>query len=470
MKILKLFITIFMVVSACMTTAARDLLIYRNDRQFNMVKLDSTTSMQHIQGEDGYYLAFPDSETQPIELSAIDSCIVRRSDIPVLRFTFPDYPDRYQVWDKENYINATLSIDGNGYSDNLEETTLTVKGRGNSSWSKPKKPMRLKFPSKTSICGLKKAKSYVLLADYLDNSHMKNAVAFWLAQRIGVPCANTGVPCHVYINDRYTGAFLLTHKIGINSASVDIEETEGMLFELSTEFDENYKFYSDIYKLPVMVKDPDFDELYEDDPEGPTPEERLALWEGDFNKAVYSATYGEGFDEFDLDSFVGYLLVNNIVYNDEIGHPKSLYLHKSSMAEGEVYRFGPVWDFDVAFDLLVPGDDDTYTPRRPDSPIWLNYLFKSLIARPGFAEAYKARFDEFEKEILPDLLDFIDQYAALIEPSAKLDGLAWPEYQSYGWIYRTPSFDHRESVAHLKEWLVARTAFLRSRLDNGYAY
>lgn len=471
MNIVKILTALLIMASACPTAAGRDLLVYRNDRKFNMITLDGNFTAEHRRSteRDILVISGDDGRITAIELAAIDSCIVRHTDIPVLRFTFPDYPDRDQVWDKKRYISATLTIDGKGYSDDLSETALNIKGRGNTSWATPKKPMRLKFPSKTSLCGLKKAKSYVLLADYYDNSHMKNAVAFWLAKRIGVPCANTTVPCHVYINDRYTGAFLLTHKIGINSTSVDIEESEGMLFELSTEYDEIYKFRSDLDNLPVMVKDPDLDELYADDPTGPTPEERLAMWAADFDKAAYSARYGDGFDEFDLDSFVSYLLLYNIVGNNEIGHPKSVYIHKSALGGDNLYKFGPAWDFDAAFDLLVP-DNDTYSPMSPEQPLWLNGLFKSLASKPEFAETYKTRFDEFEQTILPDLLDYIDEYAALIEPSAKLDGCRWPENESHGWIYRTSSFDHRKSVDHMKEWIIARIAFLRSRLDKGHAY
>ena len=467
---IKKMLPLLMLVSGSFAVSGRNLLVYRNDRQFNMVKLDENTTFEHRLGQDGDFLTLSENGAETaVPLGAVDSCIVRHSDIPVLRFTFPDHPDRFQVWDKEEYITAILNIDGNGYAEDIADLTLNIKGRGNSSWSKPKKPMRLKLPAKASLCGLKKAKSYVLLADYLDNTLMKNAVTFWLARRLGVPCANSGVPCHVYINDRYTGAFLLTHKVGINGASVDIEETEGMLFELGVEYDEKYKFRSEIDNLPVMVKDPDFDELYEDDPTGPTPEERLAVWEADFNKAAASAEYGEGFDEFDLDSFVNYLLVNNVVGNDEIGYPKSLFIHKGAIAEGERYKFGPVWDFDAAFNRLSPAGD-SYAEISADAPLWLNGLFRALVDKPEFVEAYKARFEVFEKEILPEMLAFIDEYSVLIEPSARLDGCRWPDFESYGWICRTPAFDNKEAVKSLKEWIVARSAFLRSRIESGYAY
>ncbi|MDE6810747.1 MAG: hypothetical protein K2J15_00180 [Muribaculaceae bacterium] len=101
-----------------------------------------------------------------LPISAVDSCMVHKNDIPVLRFDFPDYPQASTVWDKEKYISAVLNIEGNGFCEDLSDLSLSVKGRGNSTWLMPKKPIRLKFSKKTSVCGLKKAKSYVLLNKY----------------------------------------------------------------------------------------------------------------------------------------------------------------------------------------------------------------------------------------------------------------------------------------------------------------
>lgn len=95
---------------------------------------------------------------------------------------------------------------------------------------------------------------------------MRNTMAMWLARQLGIAWANDIVPCDVTFNGHDLGAFMLTGKIGINGASVDIDETQGILLELSDDYDEKYKFRSATYNLPVMVKDPDFDELAEDDP------------------------------------------------------------------------------------------------------------------------------------------------------------------------------------------------------------
>ena len=194
-----------------------------------------------------------------------------------------------------------------------------------------------------------------------------------------------------------------------------------------------------------MVKDPDFDELAEDDPSWGTPEAKLAQWQDDFNRAERLAGDGRGFEAFDLDSFVDYLLLYNIVLNSEIGHPKSLYLHKERLGDDCLWKFGPTWDFDASFNLME-GTGDGYRLRPHDGTIWLNAMFEKLVATPGFIERYKERFARFESDIYPRLLDFVDEYArAPLRRSQRLaldcrrrDGvvqgrqLAWPRHPRLG--------------------------------------
>ncbi len=398
-----------------------------------------------------------------VPLSAIDSLVIHSSDIPVLRITLPDFPEVTSLWDKELYLDAKLSIEGNGYTDDQDCLSLQIKGRGNSTWEMPKKPMRLKFPKKTSICGFKKAKNFVLLNNYIDPSLMRNALAMWLAKRLGVPYANTILPCHVFINGSYVGAYTLTEKIGINSGSVDIDENQGILLELSTEFDEKYKFRSSRWNLPVMVKDPDFDELYEDNPDGVNPEDRMALWKDDFNIAEQLIWEGKVSEAFDIESAVNYLLLYHFMGNPELSHPKSLYIHKKNLTKGEKYYFGPAWDFDVACNFKYPAND-AFLIHLPNTPFEIPLFLREIFNCAEFKERYKERMMEFQEKILPEFLTYFDSYAQLIESSVKLNGLRWKNCENLSWIIVESSFDTASHVPALRQWLVDRAEYLRTSI------
>lgn len=461
---------ILLAAAMCMGAAAsyaQYFMVYRNDGDFHFRSLaDGEYRMTHRVGDDGEI--WVDAGDFSTSLADIDSCTIRMTDVPTLSFVFPDYPDAEQVWDKDSYVSATLTIDGGGITEDVQGLKLQVKGRGNSTFAMPKKPMRLKFDKKTSICGFKKAKNYVLLANYLDMSMMHNALSLWVAREMGLPYTNHTMPCKVDINGKFVGAFLLTEKVGINGTSVDIDEEKGILFELSSEFDEVYKFRSATYDLPVMVKDPDFDELYASDSQGFTPPMRLEMWRDDFENALLKVRDGKGFECFDLDAFVDYMLITNFACNDDTGFPKSVYLWKECRGDDAKYVMGPLWDHDVAYNFLFPDDSERgYTEKSADARLWLNPLFGDLAECQEFKTAYAERFAYFRDEVVPRMWEFIDQYAYMIEPSAKLDGIRWPYEISADWYYRMSSFATGYSLWKLKLWIERRLEFMQKQVDDG---
>ncbi|GHV39493.1 hypothetical protein AGMMS49546_11640 [Spirochaetia bacterium] len=86
-----------------------------------------------------------------------------------------------EITSRENYIKTNIKIvDSANPGNNLENTAYKdeIRGRGNTSWGAPKKPYRIKFDKKTSLFGYEQAKSWVLLANYLDPTLLMNTVAF----------------------------------------------------------------------------------------------------------------------------------------------------------------------------------------------------------------------------------------------------------------------------------------------------
>lgn len=466
---------LLLVSAASLSAAVPQLSILGTDGGFTHIEVPDGFSMSH--STDSIVLAdsiphvvvnFPSGRSMSMPVNAIESYQVVNPVIPAFNIHFTDYPDAEQLWLKEDYIKATLDIHGNGAVEDQLGLELTMKGRGNTTWGMAKKPMRLKFAKKVSLCGFAKAKNYVLLANYMDQTHLHNSVALWTGQSLGVPYTNHFQPVDVFVNDRYVGLFLLTEKVGINSGSVDIEEENGILFELSVEYDEKYKFRSPLYDMPVMVKDPDFDDLAEDNPEGPTADQRLAAWREDFTAAEAKANAGRGFDVFDLDSFVKFILVQDIVNNEDTGWPKSVYIYKTALGEDTKYVFGPIWDFDITQDMIVSNTDGILEYRPFDKKTWIHRLFERMTRSATFKSRYTEIFNEFFENDYPRLLEFIDAEAERIAVSAELDGRRWPESRDVdSWAYRIPSTGHAAHVSHLKEWLQNRMTILKQRVDAG---
>ena len=209
---------------------------------------------------------------------------------------------------KGKNIHLTTSLD--------EETgdtlyPLTAKGRGNSSWrmATGKKPYNIKFDSKQDILGMGKAKSWCLIANWVDTSHLRNYMAYELACMLGM-----GTPdCELValcVNDVFEGIYLITEKVGLNSYRTEIPESDndadlngdGIITEIMVETDarayENnepgaFTTKNDVTYVP---KDPELENL--------TAKE-VAEIKKELNEMEAAVMSGVNYEEYiDVDSWV----------------------------------------------------------------------------------------------------------------------------------------------------------------------
>lgn len=459
--------------------------IYRNDKSFTSQKVSDIEklnfkSLQWDDNENALEIVTGDG-TVTVPHNVVDSTVVGRY-VPIFYVNLIDYPDwtdlkKDATHTKSTVYAAKLSMDGNGFFDDIPETEVEFRGRGNSTWNMAKTPYRFKLPKKNSVCGLPKAKSFALIANYIDCSLMRNTIALKVANMLEMPFSNHCVPVAVYFNGHYKGAYMLTEKIGIGGGSVDIDENKGILFEFDSNYDEDYKFTyyfnNGQKKLYVMVKDPDLTEIAAADETGATTANGLFEgWKEDVTvmlDAVTSRSASESLsDVLDLESVANFLIVNNIARNHELEHPKSFYTYKEEKGTEYKYHFGPVWDFDWAFTF----DGKEGAPSR--EPLFRNdgdaagaTFFKKICSNEEFRAIYEKKWNEFVTTHYPLLLEYLDEYANHLEPSAIENGTIWPADHSVSWRQSECSFEFRKNYATLIEWLKDRVDYISTHKNFG---
>lgn len=445
--------------------------IYEQGNHVTSNPLEDITSIKHRQqaGSDTTFTAVQvttvDGKTENVGIASIDS-IVMGTNIPTM---YIDIAGGAEVVEKDRYLNAVISVKGwEGYPD-FEATDVTIKGRGNSTWNMDKKPYRLKFSKKQTLCGMTKAKNYALIANHIDCTLMRNVMALKLGQMLGLEYTNHFVPVNLVMNGTYRGQYLLTEKIGINGASVDIDENTGILFELDTNYDEPYKFHSNKFGVPVMVKDPDFDELVEADP-SLTQSQLLDKWRNEFHALENTLNSGgapsaDFVNQMDVSTLAKYILVFAVSRNEEPNHPKSVYLYKEEA--GVPFKMGPIWDFDWAFTFNGSEGTGAYNSYLISGYSVGSQFFKAMLRSPEVMELYAQEWANFRDNIWPELHAFMDDYAAKIRVSALQNGEIWytgrpdSKYSLLG----TDQFD--ENYATLIEWLTNRINWLDSAQNYG---
>ena len=367
------------------------------------------------------------------------------SAIPELTITTTD-PSIVEIPSKDYYLEGTLTVNGRGgYEDYTGKTE--VKGRGNSTWGYPKKPYRLKLNKKAEICGLGKAKNYVLLANHLDPTLMLNSVAFKIGRLLELPFTNHAIPVDVVLNGIYKGSYLLTEQIEVKENRVDLDENNSVMWELDSYWDDEPKFKSTAFNLPVMVKDPDL------------TTEQFEYWKKDFNafttQFAKEPLEGNSYvDMIDIESVAKFLITFNLVHNMEINHPKSVFLHKEGNGK---YVMGPIWDFDWAYDY--EGTSNHF--GRYNTPLFSSSMngvgtafFQRFLQDSRVKAIYKRTWQDFKNNKLDALLQYVDDYAVMLKPSVERNSELWEN---------TRSFDTK--VKELKTWLRNRADYIDSEVS-----
>lgn len=362
--------------------------------------------------------------------------------------------DEMPIVSKDDYIQARLTIDGVGEFDDFEADT-EIRGRGNSTWGRPKKPYRIKLNKKASILGLKEAKNWVLLANHFDETLMLNAVAMKIGGLLGSQYVNHIIPVELTINGVFMGNYNLTEQVEEDDNRVAVKNG-GQLLELDSHFDEDWKFKSAGYNMPVMVKYPKLKNYSSEE-----AEEELNLIKDEyeaFESKVFSSDFPntDYLDLFDQEAFVDYLIVYMLTANREINHPKSTFLHKTN---GGKYTMGPIWDFDWAFSFDGVGKHfNTATePLLTNTNSMIGAVFFSrLLSDPSTKQLLMQRWSEFKSTHFDALMGYVDDYAKLIEISQLKDRERW----------NSGSIDFEKDVNELKSWLNNRANYLDNHISS----
>lgn len=363
--------------------------------------------------------------------------------LPVVRI---DTEGNAPILSKETYLQTNITVidpDHPEYSFEHANYKDQVRGRGNSTWGYPKKPYRIKFDKKTSMFGLTPAKSWVLLANYQDPTLIENIVTLELGQRFGLPFTNHYMPVEVFVNGEYQGSYTLTEQVQVGDGRVEVDEDSGFLVELDTYYDEDPKFTTAHYALPVMIKSPE-------DLSDPSGYDFVKDSINALESALVDASFPDsGYrDLIEVGTFIDFLMINEIVRNNELFWPKSTYMYKD--VDGRI-GMGPLWDFDWAFGYTGVGhvyfDGPTKNALR-------HPFFMRFFEDPAFVVEYQERWSAMRDQI-GSMPDFISELGQKLERSQAHNFWKWPEAQNNG---------HAAEIGAMAEWLPNRIAHFDSAI------
>lgn len=272
-------------------------------------------------------------------------------------------------WFAAYYPDGSIGLrDKYGSLVNSDVIDASTRVRGNVTQQMPKKAFAVKLKEKSRVLGMPAHKRWVLLANWKDRTIMRNEVAFGIADVFKKQFPNDGLAWnpsgqHVELvyNGVHVGNYYLCEQIKIDGNRLDINDPYedsgaapaecGYLLECDDAYDEeeNPKFITKHY-VPFMFKDAGTNEML-DYAKG------LVFGIEDNLYAGYKGnqtSFETAFNTLDITSVVDYWLIQELMMNCEMQHPKSVYMY---INDGKLYA-GPIWDFDW---LTLPVDGNPVT-------------------------------------------------------------------------------------------------------------
>ena len=368
-------------------------------------------------------LTMQDAEGNPMEISSdlIKVNSVSPSNLPKVIITTPN---NVEITSKTEWLkNSNIRIIDADGNENMNVST-SVRGRGNSTWNYPKKPYAIKLDSKAEVLGMPKHKRWVLLANWIDRTLLRNDVSFEMARRV-MEWAPRGKFVELYLNGKHQGNYYLCEQIKVDKNRVNVDELDedsdfndesvvsgGYILEYDTygPNDEINYFYTSLKNYPVTIKEPDEDVITSWTHPGFL---YISGYINNLEKALAENQSWEVISSLiDVNSYIDWWLIHEIAYNREPLYPKSSYMFKKR--NGKLFA-GPVWDFDWG----------SYRPGHVEIALKNTLYYGDLLKYDEFKLAVKERWAA-TKSTYQSIDAYIVQQAKLIEESNEINIAKWP--------------------------------------------
>lgn len=333
------------------------------------------------------------------------------------------------------------------YSGQME----SLKGRGNSSWKKEKKPYSLTLSREADLLGMGSAENWILLANDMDPSHLRNKAVYDLAGETDMAFAPESRWVDLYLNGEYAGVYLLSERNEIHPQRLDLPLSGSFLMSRESRWrlvSQNYRYIETDSGAALRIHD-----------SGLTEEDLYEIWQPAEN-AIFAEdgidpiTGKSWLELIDLDSWVMDYLTGEIFGNVDAGTISTYFYRDGRDPDGKIYA-GPVWDYDLSMGSEGAWQLENVKAFFSDKPhIWSledTTWYYWLNRKPEFAARVRELYKEVYRPLVLELLETgLDDYAAQLQQAAALDQRRWETKSA------------RDETEFIRQYMTQRLSFLDS--------
>ena len=399
----------------------------------------------------------------------------------------------------EPKIDATIGIidNGPGKENKIADPftyfgKIGIEERGQSSTMFPKKQYGFETrnvvgeDTSVSILGMPAESDWVLNANYLDKTFLRNYLAYKLYNDMGRYATRTKF-CEMILNGNYNGLYILQEKIKRDKKRVNISKMEttdisgdnitgGYIIRID-KLDQGDVYWTSTIP-PYAGTSARVNYLYYiPKPEDITPEQKKYIkdYVTAFENSWYSTANTNPFPGYysfiNIDSFVDMFILNEFTKATD-GYRISNYLHKDRDSKNGKLTMGPPWDYDIAFG--VADYDYGYDPTGwqvnyhnrtyMENPNWCTQLFADGL----FKNLFTKRWNTLKQTVLnPTKISLhMDSVVTTIKDAVTRNSARWPNLfnGSYVWPNKNTFRSYDQELSYLKNWITLRVNWINQNI------
>lgn len=355
---------------------------------------------------------------------------------------------------------------------------ISIKLRGQSSRDFAKQSYRFELinedlsDTSISIMGMPEESDWILSGPFADKSLIRNKFVYDLASKMGQYAPRSRF-CELVLNGQPVGLYLLTEEIKRDKNRVNISKLDENDFT-GNDVTGGYLFKYDKTPHPTgsFIKGR---EIVYPDPELLLPEQSYYIkrfftkYDSLLMKTNDFADPNKGFRKYASDSsLVDFFIINEITKNAD-SYLTSTYMYKDRDDIDGRMKFGPVWDYDLAFGNttfqngnIVEGWQFEYNYNVMNTTRY----FQDIV----FVKLFQKRWYELRKQTYSNdsIFNFLNELINQIEASQKRNFKIWPVIDQTIFYpgYYTDSYENE--ISTLKEFLTKRLEWIDNNIDNIY--
>ena len=390
---------------------------------------------------------------------------------------------------RTKWFDGELTIKGGaGCSSQATYDQAEMRGRGNYSWSFPKKGFNLKLDDKLDLCDMGNSKKWALVANDYDRSLLRNSAANFVgAQFTNLEFTPKDMPVDLYVNGSYRGSYILIERVNLEGGRLDVDELKAedtpelcsgpdpsvnttspvngtYLMEWDFRKGANFNFGAGAGHGWVGLKEPEDEDYCQN----------MGAFINDYvdiaDRDLYDGKphYNDWMKWIDLDSAVDYYIAMEFLKPVDGQMWASVYMYKP---RGEKIHFGPLWDFDLAMgsatragNVVSPRGWYLRNPLNVSAKQTEVTWFNKLNENPTFRAAVKKRWNEVDQDI-NDVIAYLRSRENLIDQSAAENYRKWDHGKKIS-KYQVVKGSWGSDVDYLVDWLDKRWRWMNGQLDN----